>query len=427
MDIMLVNAPVTVSNEHARLTPPLGLAYLASALIEAGYRVGAVDYNVSGLNLRRVDSFVSYDKPRIVGISAHTETYGNALRIAARVKEQAPETVVVLGGAHATILPEAALAEECVDYVVVGAGERSIVELARFVLEGEGRLEDVPGLGWVDGGGVARVNARAELPDPDDFPRPARHLFPLEFYADKYNVLTATGSCPYRCPFCSAASVWQGRRKLRSPKSVVDEIRWLQANYPVDRVFLTDDILTVNKKWVRDLAEELGTLQHPMRWGCATRVDTVDDELLRVMAAAGCDGIQFGVESGAQSILDSVKGIERAQVLRAVEGAVAAGIEVVSSFMVPFPEDTRETLAETHRFIKDVGAAGSRILLSYTCPYPGTRFYDEADDLGITILAKDWDEYDAKHVTMETRHLRAAEIEEIVEAIAADIGLTKSI
>jgi radical SAM superfamily enzyme YgiQ (UPF0313 family) len=426
MDVILFNAPVTVRNEHARLTPPLGLSYLASALRDKGFSVSGVDFNVSGLNLRRVDSILAYDKPAIVGISAMTETYPNALAIARRVKEVSPETAVVLGGAHATILPEAALAEEGVDYVIAGAGEVGLTQLAHFVMHSEGALDEISGLTWHDGESV-RVNPRAELSSPDDLARPARDLFPIEFYQDKWNVLTATGSCPFKCPFCSAASLWQGRRRMRSPGSIVAELRELWEDYGVSQVFFTDDLFTMNKRWVRELAEKLNEMDHRVEWGCATRVDQVDADLLRVMAEAGCTGIQFGVESGSQQILDSVKGIDKAAVLDAIRSSVEVGIDAVSSFMVPFPEDTRETLAESLAFMHDVREAGSRIFLSYTCPYPGTSLYEYADELGLNILSESWDEYDAKHVVMETRHLSAREIESIASGMAQELGLLRSV
>ena len=426
MDVLLFNSPVTVRNEHARLTPPLGLAYLASALRAQGRSVSGVDFNVSGLNLRRVESIIAYDRPAIVGISAMTETYPNAIAIARRIKETAPETIVVLGGAHPTILPQAVLAEDAVDYAIAGAGEVGLTKLAGFVLAGEGSLDEIPGLAWRDGQAV-RLNARAELSCPDELLRPARDLFPTEFYRDKWNVLTATGSCPYRCPFCSAASLWHGRRRMRSPKSIVAELEELSSDYGVDRVFFTDDLFTMDKRWVRELADELRGMERRVEWGCATRVDQVDADLLRVMAEAGCTGVQFGVESGSQRILDSVKGIDKAQVMDAIRAAVAEGIDAVSSFMVPFPEDTRETLAESFAFMREVRDAGSRIFLSYTCPYPGTVFYERAAELGLRILSDDWGQYDAKHVVMETSHLTADEIEFIVSDIAEDLGLVRSV
>jgi radical SAM superfamily enzyme YgiQ (UPF0313 family) len=155
-------------------------------------------------------------------------------------------------------------------------------------------------------------------------------------------------------------------------------------------------------------------------------VDQVDEELIAAMAAAGCTGIQFGVESGAQSILDSVKGIDKQQVRDAVSAAVANGIDAVCSFMTPFPEDTRDTLAESFAFMRELHGLGARIYLSYTCPYPGTMFHDHAEELGLTMLTSDWAEFDAKHVVLETRHLSAAEITELAERAAEDLGMRKS-
>lgn len=425
MDVTLVNAPVKLRNEHARLSPPLGLAYIASALMESGFTVSAVDFNVSGLNLRRVDSILALDRPEIVGISTTTETYRNALAIARHIKERSPLTRVVLGGAHPTILPEVVLAEEAVDYVVVGAGEQTLVELSQHLLRGEGDLSRIHGLGYAEDG-VPRINERAELPHPDELPRPARELFPTEFYHDKWNVLTATGSCPYRCPFCSASSLWQGRRRMRSPASIVAELNDLWVYHGVDQVFFTDDIFTLNRRWIWELLDALRAMEHPVQWGCATRVDLVTPDLIAAMAEAGCTGIQFGVESGAQSILDSVKGIEKQQVLDAVRASVEAGIDAVCSFMIPFPEDTPETLAESLAFMREVHQAGARIFLSYTCPYPGTMFFDRAEELGLRILSEDWGDFDAKHVVIETPNLTAAGIERIAEGMAEALGMKRS-
>ncbi|MHB8050549.1 MAG: B12-binding domain-containing radical SAM protein [Coriobacteriia bacterium] len=422
MRVALVNAPVKVHSPHARMSPPLGLAYLGAALLEAGHRVVAVDFNISGLNLRRVDRLAEYDKPAVVGISAMTETYPNALAIARRLKEANPTIAVVLGGAHPSIMPHEVLSDDAVDFVVVGDGESAIVRLVSFLESGEGRVEQIAGLGYKRDG-VLHVNERAPLPDPDELPVPARELFPLDFYSHAINVLTATGSCPYRCPFCSAASIWEGRRKMRSPESIVTELRMLVEGYGIDQVFFTDDIFTLDKKWVYRLCEELRTLNNPVDWECATRVDLVDGKLLREMSSAGCVGVQFGVESGCQDILDSVKGVSKQQVRAAVEASVKADIHTACSFMVPFPEDTLDTLEESGQFMKTLHEAGAEILLSYTTPYPGTYFYEHAEELGLRIITDRWEEYDAKHVVMETRHLSAAQIEVAVEEIAHDVGM----
>jgi radical SAM superfamily enzyme YgiQ (UPF0313 family) len=425
MRILLINAPVSRPSPHARLAPPLGLAYIASALLADGHDVSAVDFNVSGLNLRRLDSIIAGERPRMVGISAHTETYPNGLAIAERVKELNPGIAVVMGGPHPTILPEQVLQSDVVDFVVIGEGEGTIVELACQLDQGQEQFQEIKGLGYKDGG--IRLNDRRELLNPDDLPYPARDLFPLEFYQDRWNLLTARGSCPFKCPFCSASYIWEGRRRARNPQNVVDEIAMLVEVYGAGYIFFADDIFTLNRKWVEALLELLNNRDDSIEWGCATRVDLVDRVLLRDMAEAGCRAIQYGVESGCQMILDSVKGIEKEQVLEAVQGAREVGIDVASSFMIPFPEDTPETIRETKEFIKQVHRAGSKILLSYTTPYPGTHFYEHAEELGITILAKQWDEFDAKHNVMETKYLSAGKIDRLVAEIVKETGLKSSV
>jgi len=105
------------------------------------------------------------------------------------------------------------------------------------------------------------------------------------------------------------------------------------------------------------------------------------------MAAGGCRGIQYGVESGSQRILDTVKHIKKEQVLAAVKAACSKGIGVACSFMVPFPDDTLETITETGEFMREIAEAPAKVLLNYTCPFAGTYFCEHAEELGLTILA----------------------------------------
>ena len=180
------------------------------------------------------------------------------------------------------------------------------------------------------------------------------------------------------------------------------------------------------RAWLEELLALLAERPAGLTWGCATRVDLVTEELLQRMAAAGCNGIQFGIESGAQEVLDSVKGIKKDDALDAVRWTVAAGMSATCSFMIPFPEDIEETLAETLAFMRVLKDAGGTLLMSYTTPYPGTVFAEKADELGLTILTDDWAQFDAKHVVMETRHLSAARIEHAAAEMARELGMSRS-
>lgn len=423
MRILLINSPVTVSSPHAHAAPPLGVAYLASHARGAGHAVELLDLNLSGYNPRRLALVLDRFEPDLVGISAFTETYPNALRIARQIKQRSPKTPIVLGGPHPSILPTEVASEPDVDFVVVGEGEQTLVELAARLESGR-TPADVSGLVWTDGDSVV-TNPRREPLDPDSVGLPARDLLSLEFYADPFNVLTARGGCPYRCPFCSASHIWSGKHRPRAPRAVVDELQMLVRDYGATYVFFVDDIFTLRRDWVTELLAEMERLEGAISWACGTRVDRVDEELLRSMAAHGCVGVQFGVESGSQVVLDSVKGIDRDSALAAVQWSVAAGISTTASFMVPFPQDTEETLRETFAFMETLRDAGAEILMSYTTPYPGTAFYEQADELGLTILTRDWGEYDAKHLVIETAALSAARIDAIVNDEVARLGMSR--
>jgi len=425
MRVLLINAPVARASLHARQSPPLGVAYLADALRRAGHEVEVLDLNVSGLNLRRLDVVMERVRPDLVGISAHTETYPNALRISQHLKVTVPGVRTVFGGPHPSIMPEGVLAESSVDYVVVGEGERTLVELAAAIGSASPDFRAIKGLAWKDAGETV-VNERRAPMHADEVGLPARDLLSLDFYADAFSVLTARGGCPYRCPFCSASFIWRGVHRQRSARAVVDEIEMLARDYGARFVFFVDDIFTLDRRWVDELLVELGRLLGVVTWGCATRVDLVDAELLSRMASAGCTGIQFGVESGSQTILDSVKGIEKPRALEAVTWATAAGIHATASFMVPFPDDTLETLRETFEFMGWLQDAGAELMMSYTAPFPGTLFYDKAEELGLRILTDDWEQFDAKHIVMETRNLDAATIERVVDCEMGRLGLGKT-
>ena len=406
------------------MSPPLGLSYVAGHLRRLGHQVRMIDLNVSGYNPQRLRLALKRTMPDVVGISAYTETYPNALAVAGEVKRLNSGTKVVMGGAHPSILPAETVGEQDVDFVVVGEGEETTAELLSALEKGYG-VEDILGLGWKDAEGSVYVNDARPLLAADAIGWPARDLLSLEFYQTPFTVLTARGGCPYRCPFCSAAHIWVGKHRPRDPKEVVDELEMLIRDYGATHVFFADDIFTLRRGWVEDLMGEMSRLRGAITWACSTRVDRVDRGLLSDMARHGCVGVQFGVESGAQEVLDSVKGIEREAALSAVKWAVGAGIETTASFMVPFPQDTETTIRETFDFMDQLNGQGAQISMSYTTPYPGTQFYDRADELGIQILTDDWGEYDAKHLIIDTAHFTADEMTALVEQEALRRGLAR--
>ena len=427
MRVLLFQAPGTVRSPHAQLSPPLGLAYIAQALIDQGHTVDLVDLNVTGLNPLRIKASLNRVQPEVVGISAYTETYPNALVIAQLVKEKDPHIKVLMGGPHVSIAPLDALAEPNVDYVAIGEGEQTAVELLAALEQkaSAAAVSNIAGLGYKAGGTAVLSSPRKPL-DASCIGRPARQLLSLDFYEDAHNVLTSRGGCPYRCPFCSASHIWGGKRRMRPVEHILEEVEDVMRDYGARRIYFVDDIFTLNRAWLNELMNEIEQRDFNFSWGCATRVDRVDGPLLQRMAETGCTAIQFGIESGAQEVLDSVKGIKKDDALEAVRNAVNAGISAACSFMIPFPNDTEETLKQTADFMAQIRDAGGQLLVSYTTPFPGTQFYERASELGLEILTQDWSLYDCKHMVMQTKNFSKARIEEISQSIAQSLGLAQT-
>ena len=426
MDVLLVNAPVKKMSRHAGLAPPLGLAYIASVLLRAGYNISAIDFNISDLDLPRVKKILEREAPRILGISAHTETYLSGLKIAEIAKQVNPETIVVMGGTHPTIMYQEAAVEKDIDVVVRGEGEYTMLELANCLIRNKGNLAQIKGIAYRENGVVRTTPERPFVKDPDDLPFPARELFPLPLYKVSGGVLLSRGGCPFHCRYCAVNNIWQGKRRFRKPEKVVEEILYILRHGQAQEINFSDDTFTLDRQRVIELCDLLKALKEPFQvhWVCSTRVDLVDRELLEKMYEAGCYGIQYGIEAGSQKILDSIgKGITLEQVRDAVSTSLDVGMEVTCSFMFPHPEDTEETVREQIRLMKELRKMGVTETLSATTPFPGTYYYEHADELGIKILADSWDEYDCKHLIITTKHLSKEKLNSLIEELVQCVGL----
>ncbi len=422
MNVGLINAPTPTSTTHSKLNPPLGLAYIASCLIKEGYNVRAIDMNLSGYNEQRIKRFANKNLD-FIGISAQTESLLNAYKIADKIKKIDNSIDVALGGPHPTLRPKEVLSNEHIDYVVVGEGEKTILELLNYINNQKNDLNEIKGLAYSEKGNFC-LNERRNPLELCNLPWPARNLFPLEFYDQPWTVLTSRGGCPFECPFCSVSGIWEDKKRYRKPIDIVKEIKYLLNNERIRFVFMVDDTLTLSREWTIKLLNELNEIDQSFNWGCSTRIDLVDKELLEKMKESGCSSIQFGMETGSQSVLNEVKnGINKKIARDKIDFALNIGIDVACSFMFPHPYDTEETIRETKDYMKNLSEKGAKILLSCTSPFPGTEYRKNAEELGVNILTDDWSKYDAKHLVMETRTLSKNTLKKLLSEISDYVGL----
>ena len=394
LKILLINPPQVTRYPQ----PPLGLAMLAAVLEKKGYTVKIKDFTAVGLSENVIPQIIRADKPDIVGITAMTSTINSAVRVARKVKESDSNILVVLGGSHASILPEETLEKNSeIDLIVRGVGEQTILELAEAIERKASDLSSVLGLTYRTKSGVKSNPLRSPLLDLDKLPFPAFHLLPRGKYrlhppfgrrSPAMPIMISRG-CPYSCIFCSK-SVFGNKYRNNSPIYVVNQIRLLIEKFGVKEIKFYDDVFTLDRKWVMAICAELKNQGIDVPWTCETRVDLVDVELLRTMKDAGCYMIAYGVESGDQGILTAVgKSVTLNQITKAFSLTHEAGIGTVGYFMLGTPNETPETIKRTIEFAKKLNP--DFVQFSIATPYPGTELNRLAVEKG--CLPESWDEY----------------------------------
>ena len=433
LDVVLiaVNAPhpANVLAGVSYRATPLGTAYLGAALARAGFRTALIDMNAAPCPSDWVVRFAAAQRPPLIGLSCATESAGNAVRLARRLRAALPETLLVTGGPHWTFLPAMALADGLFDAVAVREGEDTIVELAQVACGG-GDLSRVAGLalpGPAGGDGTVRRTApRPLVADLDTLPFPARDLFVPVVAGNQASVLTGRG-CPGRCAFCAAAAMSGGRRRVRSAENVVAELAELRGA-GVEGVFFVDDTLTADPARLERLLDLMEAARLGLAWVCESRSDTVSLPLLRRMSDLGCVSVQFGVESGSQALLDAMgKDITLGQVERAVGWASAAGLSPVCSFIIGHPWDTEDTIADTVEFAAGLQTRHlARCGFALLVPFPGTRLWRRGDELGLRRLTDDFDHYNMHTPVCATARLGPERLRTLqfgaVRRLAAETG-----
>jgi len=360
--------------------PPLGVAYVAAGLEQAGHEVRLLDCTF----LRRDEALrlALAARADVVGIYCMATMTADCLWFAQRLRGHC--RLLVAGGPLPTCDPVAFL--EHFDVVVRGEGEQTMVELLAAYETGA----DVGAVA-----GVAGAPPRPFASDLDQIPFPARELLPNAQYIRhgkrKYGfsitTVMSTRGCPFACEFCSNVVFGQSYRE-RSPANVVDEIEQaLGLGY--DRISFADDVFTLNRERVLGICEEIRRRGLRFSWECLGRVDAFDEQAAMEMKRAGCTRIFFGIESGDDAILRLMnKKITTAQARSAVETAHRAGLEVGAFFILFYPGETDHTVFATLRF------AGSLPLdylgLSMPYPLPGTALHERVGDR----LTREWRQRD---------------------------------
>ena len=436
--VLLVNPPFyRLLGSHYNANS-LGIAYIASYLNNRGHNAWLYnadyvsDKNYSNLK-KLFQNFSSYKnyfkdtdnalwhevkdkilsfKPDWVGYTSYTANISAIKIISEKIRKADPHIKQVVGGVHATLDKNLLNTLTSVDYSIQREGEEAF-----FALVENKDPKSIPGVISRKNGALIDNGVAPIIKDIDSLPTPERKKFwgiPKE---ERKNVdvsyINTIRGCPYKCTYCASPFHWDRKTtRLRSPESVIDEMRDLKENYwqatkydysasanISDKeslkiedntiVYFVDDVFTVHKKRVKKLLrmidQKLG-----MRWKCEARADHLDEEICELMSEAGCERVKIGFESGSNRILSQVKKLEtREEMLEGAKMLKNAGVRFSAYFMAGFPGETDEDVKQTIDFAKQVQA--DYYSLSVLAPYYGTELYDQLIKNGHALDQQPWE------------------------------------
>ncbi|MBI4550065.1 MAG: radical SAM protein [Candidatus Omnitrophica bacterium] len=366
---------------------PLGLAYIAAAVLKRGHEVSVIDMDAYNYPMdeyvRRLKEF-EYDVLCVGGMI----TAWNFIEFTVNtVKRLKPEVKIVVGGGIISSTPESFISRTQADVGVIGEGEETMVELLDVFERGKS-LDTVTGIVFRDHDGSLKCNPdRPAIKDPDTIPFPAWDHFEVaklySRYPSHHSLLRATRQltiytsrgCPYQCTFCYT----EKQVRQRSIDNLMAEIEELKGRYGVRFFLIADDLFVVKRDRTIRFCEEMIRRKMNVRWSATGRCNLVDAEFLRLMKAAGCEFMGLGIESGSASVLKAIKKNQTPeQIVKAVKMVSRAGIVPGGTFILGLPPETPQTVRETVEVYKKINSYRTHVnRFFYATPYPGTPLYDE--------------------------------------------------
>lgn len=381
--------------------PALGVMWIAAMLEQAGHACEIIDMDADDTDPDAVLQRLADGRFDVLGLTAVTPTYPNAVQLARAAKARFPALPIILGGIHATVDPLPCAREAAFDFVAVGEAEVTAVELVDAILARAGDFSGIKGILYRDAAGeVVATGARALAPDLDDYPYPAVHLIrSLRHYAPPDAVrppaapIMVSRGCPGQCTYCETKNIFGRRTRFRSPENVIGEIRRLVHEHGVREIHFLDDVITANKKFVRAFCDLLKREPYQLHLQVSNglRADMVNAEILSALKEVGLRNVGFGIESGNERVLQIIKkGITKDQVRTAVRTAKAVGLETWGFFLFGLPGDTEESIRDTVDFAIELDVKYAKFAILK--PFPGSEAYYQLDEKGL-VDSRDYSLY----------------------------------
>jgi len=413
----LLARPGLPKNMVLNVMPPVGLGYLATAVRKANVgEVAVLDCLKEDLSLDKFLDYVKKYSPDIIGFQIFSHDVGAINEWISCIKSFNRSIIVVVGGPHPSGTREDCLRHiPLADFAFNGEAELSLPQFIKLIEKNKGvsvlpedEFKKIPGLIWRKKDGSVVVNECVfnedldslspvawDLMDPNSYPEAPQGVV---FRKLPVAPIVITRGCPYQCTFCAGKTISGEKIRRRSLKDVLNEIEALYNKYGVREFHVLDDNFTLDRNYIQNFCNEIINRNFKIWWCCPNgiRLDTLDEEILRLMKKSGCYYISVGIESGSDRMLKAMKkGLSVDKIRKQVNLIKKAGFDVNGFFIIGFPGETEEDILSTLRFSQSLPL--TRAAFYNFLPLPGTEVYDSLRKSG-EISEPDWQQmFQTKH------------------------------
>lgn len=383
MKVVLIKAGV-LEPVHPLVVQPLGIIYLAAAAREAGHSVALIDAKAEGLDLETTVDRAEQFSPDVIGISGFSNEWEPFDQLGLWVKKRMPNTLLLGGGPYASSFPEEILDRAPFDYLVLGEGENTLVELLDVKAKGQ-HVNEVPGLAFRENGRIKFTPPRPLIESLDTIPLPAYDLLDMDLYSKNITAspigrrrnmtIMTTRGCPYRCIYCH--NLFGKRFRVKSPDKVLEELVLLVERYNIRNFEVCDDIFNLDRDRLLEICSRIIEERLDIRLSFPTglRGDMMDEEMIAALRKAGTVMISYAVESANPRIQKMIKkNLNLDKLNETIRNTVRQGIFTHAFFMLGFPTETEQEINMTIDFAARTKLHTASFFI--VTPFKGTELWD---------------------------------------------------